>query len=97
MYKILSQIAKVARASNVVSSYDDRVGIDFIKFRIGIYLSMMLIVAHWSACVYRLVPSIEGLDDEDSSWISVYFKAQPNEVDTFRLYNVGKWHSAFCN
>ena len=63
---------RVMRASKLLARYDDRIGFSFVKMRIFKYLVLMTTIAHWSACMIRLVTSIES-NDEAPNWITVYF------------------------
>ena len=66
------QVLRVMRASKLLARYDDRIGFSFVKMRIFKYLVLITTIAHWSACMFRLVASIES-NDEAPNWITVYF------------------------
>lgn len=81
----LAKILRVMRASRIIARYDDRVGISFVKFRIVKYTCTVLISSHWCACLLRMVPLLEGR--ENDNWILRYFGT--NDVAPIRVYNAG--------
>jgi len=83
----LGKVLRVLKASRIVARYDDRVGIDFTKFRISTDLALMAVVAHWSACLLRFVVLIEG-DDTGDNWIFHYFGKHADEIPSSEIYNV---------
>ena len=73
------QVVRVLRASRIIARYDDRVGISFVKFRIGKYITIVLLMSHWLACVLRLVTLIEG-DEEHVSLLPMSHRSMDASI-----------------
>jgi len=80
----LAKVLRILRASRIIARYDDRVGLDFRMMRILSYVGIVVLSAHWMACLLRLVPQIEN--SEDNNWILFYFGT--NDVLPIRVYSV---------
>jgi len=82
----LGKVLRVVKASKLVQRYDDRVGISYVKFRLTMNFFLMVVLNHWSACIFRIVVFIEG--SEDANWILSYFGRPAEDVEPLTLYNI---------
>jgi len=67
----LMKLLRIIRAARILKRWEAKVGISFGTIALAKFGIITLVVAHWIACFYRLVPDLEGVDD---NWLTNYYK-----------------------
>ena len=68
----LAKLLRVVRASRILSRWRNRVGISHSTLSLAKFFLIIILVSHWSACVFHLAGAIQE-DSGNLNWIRVVY------------------------
>jgi len=72
----LAKLLRVVRASRILSRWRNRVGISHSTLSLAKFFLIIILVSHWSACVFHLAGAIQE-DSGNLNWIRVVYGKCP--------------------
>ncbi|KDO27239.1 hypothetical protein SPRG_07488 [Saprolegnia parasitica CBS 223.65] len=75
----LVKLARVFRASRIYSRWEAILGFKYTSVKLAKFLSSVLMLAHWLACLWGLTPQLEAVADGAENWQSAYHIASADE------------------
>ncbi|CAK4721454.1 hypothetical protein LEN26_007381 [Aphanomyces euteiches] len=68
----LIKLVRVLRASRIYSRWEAILGFKYTSVKLAKFLSGVLILAHWLACLWGLTPSLEDDGQNETNWMQAY-------------------------
>ncbi|CAK8987086.1 Potassium channel KAT1 [Durusdinium trenchii] len=78
----LLKLARIIRGNRIWKRWRDRVGFNLTRLMFFFYVMVILLIAHWSACVLGVIPFVEGTDDSSNNWQAVYLGGVGQDAST---------------
>ncbi|OQS07281.1 voltage-gated ion channel superfamily [Thraustotheca clavata] len=75
----LVKLARVFRASRIYSRWEAILGFKYTNVKLVKFLSCVLMLAHWLACLWGLTPQLEVVPDGQMDWETAYHIADADE------------------
>ena len=66
------KIVRVFRASRIIRRWEAQLGMSFALVSLSKFFFGTLILAHWMACLWGLIPQFEDLGEDELSWMRHY-------------------------
>lgn len=88
----LTRLARIIGAARIAKRWEAYLSLSRALLNLIRFIIAIVLLVHWFACAYRLMPILEQQDD---NWATFYFKAGSiDDIDPFRLWIVGMlWSS----
>ncbi|KAF0694782.1 Aste57867_14380 [Aphanomyces stellatus] len=77
----LIKLVRVLRASRIYSRWEAVLGFKYTTVKLAKFLSGVLILAHWLACLWGLTPNLES--PEDLTWMEAYRINQTTSTEKY--------------
>ncbi|OQR83155.1 voltage-gated ion channel superfamily [Achlya hypogyna] len=68
----LVKLARVFRASRIYSRWEAILGFKYTNVKLAKFMSCVLMLAHWLACLWGLTPQLETVPDGQVDWETAY-------------------------
>ncbi|RHZ24734.1 hypothetical protein DYB37_000022 [Aphanomyces astaci] len=84
----LIKLVRVLRASRIYSRWEAILGyaprpFKYTSVKLAKFLSCVLILAHWLACLWGLTPALEDVGPDEHSWMDAYHVDQSSALEKY--------------